>query len=148
MAIDQERPSLTERLRSTREEVSGLGAEVAEIASDLRLLAQKEVELGVAEVQEQIGYAAKGAGLGVVTFLLADMGAIFAFLTLMFALDTFLPLWAAALITTLLILVLAGLALAMTLSQFKKLSLKPRRFLNSLQEDMEWARTQMRSSAR
>ena len=142
------RPSLGQTLRDSEQEARALGAEVAGIASDLRLLVSKEVELGLAEVKEQAGFTVKGLILGAIGFLLADLLLVFVFVSLMFGLDTAMPLWAAALITTAVILLLTLVVLMIARSQIKKVTFKPDRMIHSLQEDMRWAKSQMKSSAR
>jgi tetrahydromethanopterin S-methyltransferase subunit C len=87
--------------------------------------------------------------MGAGALLLGQVTAVFVFLTLMFALDEYvLPLWAAALVTTLLAAAIVGLLIALAMSEFKAFSPVPRRFLRSLTEDLQWAKTQFRSNVR
>jgi hypothetical protein len=74
--------------------------------------------------------------------------AFFLFLTIMFALDTALPLWAAALITAAIALALAAVFAMLAMEQFKRFSPVPKRFIRTVREDIQWAKTQMQSSAR
>jgi hypothetical protein len=83
------------------------------------------------------------------------MAAIVGFLTLAFAcvamlfgFDTFLPTWLAALITT---GILAGVLAIMGLMVYlnvRKFNVVPQRTIDSLKEDVTWARTLISSNKR
>jgi uncharacterized membrane protein YqjE len=139
---------LKETLRATREEASGLRGEVGDIASELQRLAQLEMQLAKAETDEAKSHATRGAGFGFLAFETAMIGVIFLFLAVMFALDTAMPLWAAALITAGIGLLLAAILGMLARSEMKQFSPMPRRFMRTLQEDVKWARTQMKLSGR
>ena len=73
---------------------------------------------------------------------------LFAALTLMFILNTFLALWLSALITTLVLGVVAGLGFWSANQQFKRIRLVPERFLRTLREDVNWIGNLKASSSR
>jgi hypothetical protein len=79
----------------------GVGELIGEIAEDLSTLVRQEIALAKAEVKQEAGKAGGAAGLlggaGVAGLLVA----VFASLTLMFALDALMPIGWAALIVTL-----------------------------------------------
>lgn len=85
-----------------RSEQKGVGELIGEIAADLSTLVRQEIELAKAEVKQEAGKAGGAAGMfggaGVAGLLVA----IFASLTLMFALDALMPIgWAALIVTVL-----------------------------------------------
>jgi uncharacterized membrane protein YqjE len=139
---------LGDQLRHTRDEATAVRGELSSIGAELRELFRLETELAKAETSEATSHATKGATYGAIGAVFGLITAIFLFLTIMFALDEVLPLWAAALVTTLIALVLAGIFMLMSRSQLKQFSPMPKRFAQSLQEDIQWARSQLKFSMR
>jgi len=121
-----------------RPEQRGVGELLGEIASDLSTLVRQEIELAKAEVKQEAGKAGGAAGMfggaGVAGLLVA----IFASLTLMFALDAVMPIgWAAFAVT-----VLWGVAgfVLYTRGRDKLRSIKaPQQTIETLKEDARWA---------
>src|SRR5918999_5467466 len=70
----------------------------------------------------------------------------FLFLAVMFALALVLPLWAAALATTGLLAILAIGAGFIAYRQFRQVRLIPKRTVESVKEDVKWARSQWNSN--
>jgi flagellar motor component MotA len=114
----------------------------------VRELLMMEVQLAQAEANEAAGHATKGAGLGAAAGILGLIAGIFLFMTVMFGLNELMQLWLAALITTLIAAMLAGIVAMMARSELKRFSPMPRRFMRSIKEDIRWAGTQMKSSVR
>jgi tetrahydromethanopterin S-methyltransferase subunit C len=141
-------PGLMDTLRSTREEASHVRGEMGDIAGELQRLAQLEMALAKAEADEARGHATRGATFGFLSFETAMIGFIFLFLATMFALDTAMPLWAAALITSGIAMLLAAILGLVARSEMKQFSPVPKRFMRTVQEDIKWARTQMKLSGR
>lgn len=130
-----------------REETRGLGEEAGQIAQDLRNLLRSEVQLAKAETREQIQLAIRSAIWGAVAALCALLTLVFIALTSMFALWVVLPMWLSALIVTAGLLIIAGLAGLMAYARIKQISLVPKRTVDSLKEDVAWAKAQLKSSA-
>lgn len=107
-----------------------------------------EIALARAEASEAAKHGLWSIGLGLAASALGLIASTFFFLAVMFALDTAMPLWLAALLTTLVIAVTAGGLAAIARGHARAFSPLPRRFLRSLREDLEWARTQMQSIGR
>ena len=139
---------IKERLKRGEDEARELGHEVADIAAELRLLAAQEAELGAAEMKEQVSYAVRGAGMGLGAFLFADLVLVFLGLAIVFALETVVPMWAAALITAGIYLLVTAILAMLAMSALKKVSFQPKRMINSLKEDIQWAKNLMTSNAR
>jgi hypothetical protein len=119
-----------------------------DLTSDLSLLLRQEIDLAKAEMSEKGRTAAPGLGMlgggGVVGLCAA--GAATAFLVLVLAL--FLPEWAAALIVA---AVLAAVAYVLIRQGKERVadagSPVPEQTIETVKEDVEWARTRA-SSAR
>jgi len=147
-APEQKQEPLTEQLKRGQDEVRQVRIDFMAIAEDVRVLVRKESELARAEVMEQVEHVKRGAMFGGAALVAAMLAAIFILVTAMLVLNTFLPLWLAALITTLIVAAGAVFAAALAMKQFKSLSLTPKRTIASIREDVEWARNQMKSSAK
>jgi len=126
----------------------GLGELVKDLASQTSTLVRQEIQLAQAEVTQRGKLAGKGAGMlagGAVAGLLG-LGAFTALLVI--ALDGALPLWLAALIVTVLWLVVAGV-LAQAGKQALKDSTPPApQTVETVKEDIQWAKTQAGSAKR
>lgn len=146
LAIDSQR-RVSDRFRDVREEAMSMRGEAAGIATELQQLMRMEMELAQAEVQEAKQRATRGTMFGALAIEYAMLMSVFLFLAVMFAIDTALPLWAAALITTGIVAAIAAIFGLLAMSQWKKFSPVPRRAINSMQEDLKWAKSQIRSNA-
>jgi hypothetical protein len=136
--------SISERLRFARDETSGVREDVSDIARELRSLLQLQTDLARAEIDEARTRAVRGAAFGGGAAVIGWIAALFAFLTLMFVLDTFLPLWLAALITTAVAGSIAVVLLSSASREMKDFSPVPHRFVSSVREDFEWVKAQMK----
>jgi VIT1/CCC1 family predicted Fe2+/Mn2+ transporter len=125
-----------------------LGEVAKELTSDLSLLVRQEIELAKAEMAEKGRTAAPGLGMfgGAGIVALCAAGALTAFLVLVFSL--FLPDWAAALIVG---AVLAAVAYVLIKQGKERVADAgkpvPEPSIETVKEDVEWARTRA-SSAR
>jgi hypothetical protein len=140
--------SLNEQWRRARAEVRALGGQVAGITDELRELMRREVVLARTEAEENAGLATRGAIFGIAAALFAVFMLGFLGLALTFGLAEVLSLWLSALITAGVYLILGTIAGLLAKSRFDEFNLKPSHTLRSLREDMQWARAQIRRSAR
>lgn len=146
LATDSQR-RVSDRFRDVRDEAMSMRGEATEIAAELQQLMRMEMELAQAEVQEAKQRATRGTVFGAMAVEYAMLVSVFLFLAIMFAIDTALPLWAAALITTGIVAVIAAIFGLLAMSQWKKFSPMPKRAMRSMKEDLRWARSQIRSNA-
>jgi uncharacterized membrane protein YqjE len=126
----------------------GFGELVKDLAGQTSTLVRQEIKLAQAEVTERGKVAGKGAGMlaGAAGAALLGLGALTALAAVV--LDSFLPLWLAALIVTLLWLALAA-ALAMTGKKALQASTPPApQTVETVKEDIQWAKTQTGSGSR
>lgn len=120
-----------------------------ELGDEIATLVRQEFELAKVEIAEKAKPAAVSVGMfgGTALFALGAFGALTAFLITLIALA--LPLWASALIVTIVYGVVAGV-LAMTGK--KKMQeaapLIPEQTAQTVKEDIEWAKTRAKSGAR
>jgi VIT1/CCC1 family predicted Fe2+/Mn2+ transporter len=125
-----------------------IGQVAKELTGDLSLLVRQEIELAKAEMAQKGRTAAPGLGMfgGAGIVALCAAGAITAFLVLVFSL--FLPGWAAALIIG---AVLAAAAYVLIKQGKERVADAgkpvPEQTIETVKEDLEWAKTRA-SSAR
>lgn len=140
--------SVTDQLKRGRDEFRDVRSEFLSLFDDLRVLGQKEVELAKAEMKEQVGLARNTIIFGAAAAILGLMLLSFAFVSVMFALDLVMPLWAAALITTGIIAAITLIIAMMLMSSVKRITIVPSRTMNSVNEDVQWAKRQMSLNAK
>ena len=131
---------------STAPDVSqvSVGTLVGQVTSDLSTLMRQEFELAKAEMKQEAGKAGKGAGMLGGAGFAGYMLAIFASLALMFALDLVMPLWAAALIVAVLYGVVGYVLYSKGRKELAKVDPTPRQTVETLKEDVQWAKNQTR----
>jgi hypothetical protein len=147
VALEQ-REHMGEELRRGRDELRELREDLAEITNGLAQLARKEMELVQAELREQVGLSRNSLILAGLSLPLLLVTLVFCAAAGMLALDLVLPLWLAGLVT-------AGAALGLTIvvllwlyTTVRRLSVLPKRTIHTLNEDAEWARSQLKLNAR
>jgi hypothetical protein len=99
-------------------------------------------------VREQISHATRIAMWGGLAAIVAMIFLAFAFVTLMYALAEAMETWTAALITTGVIGLILSVLGYLAYSHLKQLTVVPKRTINSLKEDAEWARNLLKSNKR
>jgi len=125
-----------------------MGEVAGELTRDLSLLVRQELDLAKAEMSEKGRTVAPGLGMigaaGVVG--LAAAGAVTAFLILVLAI--FLPEWLAALIVGVVLAAVAYVLVQLGKKRVKEAGkLVPEQTIETVKEDVEWAKTRA-SSAR
>ena len=126
-----------------------IGELLRDLSQQTTTLMRQELELAKAEVAQKGKKAGAGAGLlgaaGVAG--LATLGAFTAFLILV--LNTFLPAWAAAGIVTLLYAIPAAVLALRGRDKVKEATpLAPEQTIETVKEDVEWAKNPTRSASR
>jgi uncharacterized membrane protein YqjE len=126
-----------------------LGELFRELSDEVTTLVRQETELAKAEVREKAKETAKGAALlvGAATVGLLGLGALTAFLIL--ALDGAIPNWAAALVVGATLAVVAAVLASIGRNRLQEAPPPvPREAIESTKEDIEWAKTQLKSGRR
>jgi phage gpG-like protein len=136
MTIATRRETLGSQLKDGRAEIREVAGEFAAMGGDIRDLARSEADLLRAEMQEQIQLAKQTAIWGAVAAVTGLVALFFVGLTLMFALDTVMDLWLAALITTLVMGAIVAFAGMAAMRRAKSISPRPRKTMESVKEDV------------
>jgi len=125
-----------------------IGEVAKDLTSDLSLLVRQEIELAKAEMAQKGRTAAPGIGMfgGAGIVGLCAAGALTAFLVLLFSL--FLPDWAAALIVGAVLAAVTYLLIRQGKERVADVGKPvPEQTIETVKEDVEWAKTRA-SSAR
>ncbi len=137
------------RADAPREADRPIGELLRDLGNELSTLVRQELALAKAEILEKSRPAVASAGMfgGGALFGLGAFGALTAFLIAAIALAV--PLWAAALIVTVVYGVIAGV---LVMTGTKKLHdaapLIPEQTAATVKEDIEWVKTRAKSGAR
>ena len=132
-------------MQQSRDERS-LGELFGELARETGTLVRQEVELAKSEMTQRATRAGRDVGSLAVGGAVAYAG----FLTLLAALvaglvDAFdMPVWLAALIVGMVVAVVGYLLVQRGLSALRSHGLAPRQTIETLKEDVEWAKEQVR----
>ena len=119
---------------------------IKELSRDISTLVRQEIELARAEMTEKGKRAGLGAGMlgGAAVFALAAVGGSMA--TIIVLLDLVLPLWLAALVTTLGYAVIAAVLVSRGRNELKETGAPiPERTKESVKEDIQWMKTRAQS---
>ena len=130
-------------LREGREELREISGEVSAISTELKELLRAELELAKAETKEQAGYAVKMTMFGVVALATGFITLVWIALTGTYALAEAVDPWLAALIVTLVLATIAGFAALMAKKKLDQISPVPHRTVETVKEDIKWAKCQM-----
>jgi uncharacterized membrane protein YqjE len=117
-----------------------------QLSQETTQLVHQELELAKAELQQKGKQAGAGAGMfgGAGAIGLAALGALTACLIL--ALDTVMPAWLAALIVAVVYGIIAFVLVKQGQARLKRATPPvPEQTIETVKEDVEWAKTQMRS---
>jgi uncharacterized membrane protein YqjE len=125
----------------------GIGELVKDLASQTSTLVRQEIKLAKAEVTEQGKSAGRGAGYyagaGVAALLM--LGALTALIIVV--LDSFLGLWLAILIVTVLWGIAAAVLAQMGRKEMRQATPPAQQTVETVKEDIQWAKTQTGSGA-
>ncbi|MBV9769676.1 MAG: phage holin family protein [Bryobacterales bacterium] len=112
------------------------------IIQNIQEIVRSEVRLAKAELRDEAAKA-KSASLAIaIGAVVAIYAVLFLLLTVVYALSLVMPNWAAALIVGILLAIAAGVTLASGLKQFKRVHPTPQRTVETLKENVEWAKQQ------
>ena len=140
MAATQD-PAGTDDLRDR-----SLGELLKQLSEQTTRLVHQELELAKAELSEKGKQAGQGAGMfgGAGAIGLAALGALTACFIL--ALDIIMPAWLAALLVAVVYGIVAFVLVKQGQARMKRATPPvPEQTIETVKEDVEWAKTQMRS---
>lgn len=119
-------------------------AVLGDIFTEMQELLRKELELAKLEITEAVGVRLQAAAAGAAAGLLALFALGFLGVTIAKAIDVALPEWVAWALTTLLFLIIAGVAGLIAKKRATAVPMAPERTKRSIEENVEWAKHQLR----
>jgi hypothetical protein len=121
-----------------------LGELFKDLMAGTQLLISQEIRLAQLEIKESVKNAGVGAGLLAGAGAFGLVGLIAAACTLGALLNLFLPVWASALIVTIVFFAIAGALGLLGRNRLKEANPTPEATIQTLKEDQEWLKQQIK----
>ena len=121
-----------------------LGDLFSDLSRETTTLVRKEVQLAKAELTQSATEAARGIGMLVAGGAVAYAGLLFLLLAIVFGLiEAGWDAWVSALAVGLVVVVIGAVLVMRARESLKPANLAPRRTVETLKEDQEWAKEQI-----
>ena len=130
-------------MQMNREDRS-VGELFAELSREMAMLVRQEVHLAKTEVSQKASQIGKDIGFLAVGGVVAYAGFLVLLAALILVLAIFLPGWLAALVVGLVVAGVAYFLVQKGLTDLKRIDLAPRQTVQTLKEDVQWAKDQTR----
>jgi Flp pilus assembly protein TadB len=114
------------------------------IVGNIQGIIRSEVRLAKAEIQEETVKAGKAAGIAASGAVLALYAVGFVLLTCVYALETAVAPWLAALIVAVVVGAVSAVLIRMGAKRFKRVHPRPDKTIGTIKENLEWAKDQAR----
>lgn len=121
-----------------------LGELFTDLAGDLSTLVRQEIALARAETIETVRTATRSSAMMGVGGALAYAGLIVLLLAIAYLLGEVMPLWLATLIVGIIAAAIGGGLIMAGKSRMANLSVVPERTVESIKEDAQWAKEQVK----
>lgn len=128
----------------TAYESESLGELFSDLSSDFSLLIREEVRLAKAETRETISKATSSLVSLIAGGAIAYAGFIVVLIAVAFVLSEFMSLWLSTLLVGLVVLIVGAIMVQSGKSALSNLSVVPEKTVESLKDDAEWAKEQVR----
>jgi xanthine/uracil permease len=121
-----------------------LGDLFSDLSRETTTLVRKEVQLAKAELTQSATEAARGIGMLVAGGAVAYAGLLFLLLAIVYGLiEAGWDAWLSALVVGLVVVVIGAILVLRARESLKPANLAPRRTVETLKEDQEWAKEQI-----
>jgi xanthine/uracil permease len=121
-----------------------LGDLFSDLSRETTTLVRQEVQLAKAELTQSATEAARGIGMLVAGGAVAYAGLLFLLLAIVFGLiEAGWDAWLSALVVGLVVVVIGAILVLRARESLKPANLAPRRTVETLKEDQEWAKEQI-----
>ena len=121
-----------------------LGDLFSDLSRETTTLVRKEVQLAKAELTQSATEAARGIGMLVAGGAVAYAGLLFLLLAIVFGLiEAGWDAWLSALVVGLVVVAIGAILVLRARESLKPANLAPRRTIETLKEDQEWAKEQI-----
>lgn len=123
----------------------GIAPLLAGLLKDLQDLVRGEVKLARTEIKEDLAGAGQGVAMLIAGALVGLTGFIFLMLAATYVLNLYVRMWIAAGIVALALLVIAAIVASVGKNRISGTAIKPNQTIDSLKEDQQWAKQQIKS---
>jgi len=119
-----------------------LGELFSEMTSDMSTLIRKEIELAKVETKEEMSKVGKASGMLVGGVVAAHMALLILSFALAWLLDEVMPTPLAFFIVGVIYVIVAAVLVSSGRKKLRQVNLKPEQTVQTLKEDVEWAKAQ------
>ncbi|HET8523549.1 MAG TPA: phage holin family protein [Thermomicrobiales bacterium] len=123
----------------------GIAPLISDLLKDLQDLVRGEFKLAKVELKESASSAARGAGMIAGGAVVGIVGFIILMLGVAYLLDIWMPMWVAAGIVGIVLLVIGAILALSGKSALSAQNLTPDQTIDSLKEDQTWAKQEINS---
>jgi hypothetical protein len=121
-----------------------IGELFSDLATETTTLIRQEIELAKVELIEKISNMGRNAVYVVAGGLVGYAALLCLLATIILALAIVIPAWASALLVTVVVGIVAAVLISKGIAALKKANLAPRQTVETLKEDVRWAKQQVR----
>jgi uncharacterized membrane protein YqjE len=139
----QAAPQAGARVRESQQE--GVAPLISDLLKDLQDLVRGEFKLAKVELRESVSNASRGAGMIAAGAVVCLVGFIVLMLGVAYLLDLWMPMWVAAGIVGIVLLVIGAIVALSGKSSLSSQNLTPDQTIDSLKEDQTWAKQEIKS---
>ena len=128
--------------QNTPKQDLSLGQLFGELSQDVSRLVRAEVKLAKTEMTEKASKTGKDVGTVVAGGMLAYAGLLAVIAAIIAGLALFIPLWLSALIVGVIVIAIGAFIVKAGLDRLKQQNIAPEQTIQSLKENVEWAKQQ------
>jgi uncharacterized membrane protein YqjE len=121
-----------------------IGELFSELASETSLLVRQEIALAKVELGQTAAHVGRNVGYLVLGGAVAYAALLALLAAVIILLANVMPWWVAALLVAVLVGIVAGVLVSKALAALKKTEVAPRQTVETLKEDTQWAKQQMK----
>jgi protein-S-isoprenylcysteine O-methyltransferase Ste14 len=121
-----------------------IGELLADLMREISTLVREEVSLAKSEMSQKAALVGKDVGMMAVGGVLAFAGYLAVQDAAVLALSNVMPVWAASLVVGLVVIAIAAAIAIKGLNSLKRQNLAPQQTVETLKEDVQWAKQQVK----
>jgi heme A synthase len=121
-----------------------IGELFSQLASDTGLLIRQEIALAKVELSQKASDVGRNVGYLVLGGAVAYAALLALLAAIIISLANVMPWWLAALVVAIVVGIIAGVLVSKALAALKKTEVAPRQTVETLKEDAQWAKQQMK----
>jgi uncharacterized membrane protein YqjE len=121
-----------------------IGELFSQLASDTGLLIRQEIALAKVELSQKASDVGRNVGYLVLGGAVAYAALLALLAAIIILLANVMPWWLAALVVAIVVGIIAGVLVSKALAALKKTEVAPRQTVETLKEDAQWAKQQMK----